>query len=105
MAESTLPPIFIRVEFFFFLRYFVDDMMIHVVDFCVIKQKIKSVISVSVLASWFISDLYVHLDDGLSNQGGTKEGPEGNHEMTAGYSSQVEKRIRDLEHTDGSEKC
>lgn len=38
----------------------------------------------------------MHLYDGFPNQSGTKEGPEGNQEMTASYSGQVKQRIGDL---------
>lgn len=38
----------------------------------------------------------MHLDDGFPNQSCSKEGPERNQEMAAGYSSQVEERIRNL---------
>ena len=35
------------------------------------------------------TNLNVHLDDCLANEGGTKEGPERNEKMTAGDTSQV----------------
>lgn len=41
--------------------------------------------------------LDVHLDDGLPNQSGTKEGPEGHQEVAAGYPRQVEQRVGNLQ--------
>lgn len=35
------------------------------------------------------TNLNMHLYDGFPNQSGTKEGPEGNQEMTTSYSGQV----------------
>lgn len=42
--------------------------------------------------------LYMHLDDGFPNKRCSKEGPERNHEMPAGYSSQVKEGVGDLKH-------
>lgn len=40
-----------------------------------------------------MTDLYVHLDDCLANESGSKEGPERDEEMTAGYAGQIKQRI------------
>ncbi len=40
--------------------------------------------------------LNVHLDDGLADQGGPKEGPERNEEMSTCDACQVKEGIRDL---------
>lgn len=39
----------------------------------------------------------MHLDDGFTNQSGTKEGPEGHQEVAAGDPSQVEQRVGNLQ--------
>lgn len=41
--------------------------------------------------------LDVHLDDGFPNQSGAKEGPKGHQEVAAGYPSQVEQRVGNLQ--------
>ena len=43
-----------------------------------------------------LSDLDVHLDDGLSDQGRSEEGPEGDQEVAAGDAGQVEQGIGNL---------
>ncbi len=40
--------------------------------------------------------LYVHLYDGLADEGGPEEGPEGDEEVAAGDARQVEQGIGDL---------
>ena len=40
--------------------------------------------------------LYVHFNDGLADEGSTKEGPEGNEEMTTCDPCQVKQWIGDL---------
>ena len=42
------------------------------------------------------SHLYVHLDDGFANQRGSKEGPEGNQEVTTCDARQIKQRVGDL---------
>lgn len=41
--------------------------------------------------------LDVHLDDGLADQGGPEEGPEGDQEVAAGDPRQVEQRVGNLD--------
>lgn len=41
--------------------------------------------------------LDVHLDDGLADEGGTEEGPEGNEKVATSDAGKVEQRIGDLE--------
>lgn len=43
--------------------------------------------------------LYVHLDDGFSDERRSKESPERHQEVAAGDPSQVEQRVGDLKHT------
>lgn len=40
----------------------------------------------------------MHLNDGFAYESRAKEGPEGDQEMAASYSRQVEQRIGDLKH-------
>ena len=44
--------------------------------------------------------LYVHLNDGLANEGSTEEGPEGDEEMTTCDTCQVKQWVGDLEGKD-----
>jgi len=38
----------------------------------------------------------MHFDDGLADESGAKEGPEGDEEVSARDASQVKQRVRDL---------
>ena len=40
--------------------------------------------------------LYVHLDERLADDGGTKEGPKRHQKMAAGDTSKIEQRVGDL---------
>ena len=38
----------------------------------------------------------MHLEDGLADESGSEEGPEGDEEVSAGDAGQVEQGVRDL---------